>query len=99
MEVESIDRSAETISDSDDNMLERLSVENAQLRYALDSRIVIEQAKGAISARSDVPVDVAFEMLRAVARNKRQNITDVAAQVLANGGRLSGVALKTRAER
>src|SRR3954452_11671725 len=91
MEVQSTPRSAETISDSNDELLETLSLENAQLRHALHSRIVIEQAKGSISARSNVPVDVAFEMLRAVARNRRQKITSVAAEVIANGGRLNAV--------
>ena len=97
MEVQSTPRSAETISDSNDELMERLWLENAQLRHALHSRILIEQAKGSISARSNVPVDVAFEMLRAVARNRQQKLTDVAAEVIANGGRLDTVRVRTAA--
>jgi AmiR/NasT family two-component response regulator len=99
MEVQSTPRSAEPISDSNDELMEELSLENDQLRHALDSRIVIEQAKGSISARSNVPVDVAFEMLRAVARNRQQKITHVAAEVIANGGRLNAGRMGTTPSR
>jgi AmiR/NasT family two-component response regulator len=73
-------------------LLERLAAletENEQLRTALESRITLEQAKGAISVRCDVPVDVAFEMLRGLAQSQGREIHEFAAEVLANGGRLS----------
>ena len=70
--------------------LQTLRVENAQLRTALQSRIVIEQAKGAVSARLDTTPEVAFEMLRRLARGQRRNLTDYAAEVVANRGRLDG---------
>jgi AmiR/NasT family two-component response regulator len=91
MAVESpTSRNTGTTGKVHEDLVARLTLENAQLRRALESRIVIEQAKGAISVRSDVPVDVAFELLRALARNRRQNIRDVAAEVVSNGGRLDG---------
>jgi AmiR/NasT family two-component response regulator len=62
--------------------------ENAQLQTALTSRIVIEQAKGAISARHDTTPDVAFEMLRGLARSQRRSLHEYAAKVVAHGGRL-----------
>jgi AmiR/NasT family two-component response regulator len=60
-----------------------LAEENAQLRFALESRIVIEQAKGVLMERLDLPPDVAFELLRAAARCSRAKIHAVAAEVVA----------------
>jgi len=68
--------------------LRLLQQENEQLRIALNSRIIIEQAKGAISVRCSVTVDQAFELLRGLARSQRREIHEYAAQVVANGGRL-----------
>lgn len=53
-----------------------------QLQHALDSRIVIEQAKGALARDHDLDVSVAFELLRRHARNNNRNIHDVAAEVV-----------------
>ena len=52
-----------------------------QLQAALNSRIVIEQAKGALAERAHVDVDVAFTMLRRFARQSRARLSDVAAAV------------------
>jgi AmiR/NasT family two-component response regulator len=60
-----------------------LAEENAQLRVALESRIVIEQAKGVLMERLDLPADAAFELLRAAARSSRTKIHAVAAEVVA----------------
>jgi AmiR/NasT family two-component response regulator len=68
--------------------LPTLRAENAQLRDALKGRIVIEQAKGAISARQGITPDIAFEMLRGLARSQHRDIEEFAAAVVANGGRL-----------
>lgn len=46
-----------------------------QLQTALNSRIIIEQAKGALGAHLDIPPDVAFERLRAHARSNRRSLT------------------------
>jgi GAF domain-containing protein/ANTAR domain-containing protein len=53
-----------------------------QLQGALNTRIVIEQAKGAISQAHDVSVDVAFEIMRAFARRTQQRLSDVAKLVV-----------------
>jgi GAF domain-containing protein len=55
---------------------------NRQLQLALDSRIVIEQAKGFVRARRDVDVSCAFEGLRRYARNHSTRLVDIASQVL-----------------
>lgn len=47
-------------------------------RHALDSRVVIEQAKGMLAERGGVAMDVAFERLRHFARDRRRRIAEVA---------------------
>jgi len=51
---------------------------NEQLSGALNSRIVIEQAKGIISQATNCDMDEAFGRLRAHARNHNDGLTNVA---------------------
>ena len=53
-------------------------VVNDQLNRALDSRIVIEQAKGVISERAGIELAEAFSRLRRYARDNKLLLTDVA---------------------
>jgi GAF domain-containing protein len=53
-----------------------------QLRTALTSRIVIEQAKGVIAERNHLPMDQAFPALRAHARNHNRRLVHVASEVI-----------------
>jgi hypothetical protein len=64
-------------------LLESLRRENDQLRTALVTRIVIEQAKGVLAERFNVGVDEAFERLRREARNRRMRLHALAAAVVA----------------
>ncbi|WP_069886171.1 GAF and ANTAR domain-containing protein [Streptomyces luteocolor] len=52
-----------------------------QLQAALDSRLVIEQAKGVLTVRLGVGMDEAFQRLRATARSRRQKLTELATQI------------------
>lgn len=55
-----------------------------QLQTALHSRIVIEQAKGVLSARAGIPVGEAFRRMRAHARRTGAPLTMVAEAVVAH---------------
>lgn len=65
-----------------------------QLQQALDSRVVIEQAKGAVSAWLGVSTGEAFELLRAYSRNNGRRLADVADDVIR--GELPAPDLRTR---
>lgn len=53
-----------------------------QLRGALTSRIVIEQAKGILAARYQVDIDEAFARLRRYARSRNRRLGEVAADLV-----------------
>ncbi|MFG2002132.1 GAF domain-containing protein [Spirillospora sp. NPDC048911] len=53
-----------------------------QLQAALNSRILIEQAKGVLAQRLDITVDEAFTALRGHARSTNTKITKIAGAVI-----------------
>lgn len=53
-----------------------------QLENALESRVVIEQAKGILAERLGLPMDTAFELLRYAARGARLKLSDLASQLV-----------------
>ena len=54
-----------------------------QLQKALNSRIILEQAKGVLAERAHVSLDQAFAMLRGYARNHNVRLRDVAELLIA----------------
>jgi ANTAR domain-containing protein/GAF domain-containing protein len=64
-----------------------------QLQTALDSRVVIEQAKGILAERVKVDLDQAFRLLRSHARDTSRPLAAVARQLL--DGELSAETLGT----
>jgi GAF domain-containing protein len=66
----------------------------AQLQTALESRIVIEQAKGVLAEHNRTSVDDAFTVLRGFARRHNRALSRVAADVV--DGSLAPEALSTR---
>ena len=57
-------------------------VVNDQLNYALNSRVVIEQAKGVLSERAKLDMERSFALLRGYARNHNLRLVDVAQSVI-----------------
>src|SRR5579862_5502371 len=55
---------------------------NEQLHHALNSRIVIEQAKGIIAERQHLNMEQAFSTLRSHARNHNRPLVEVAEAVI-----------------
>jgi GAF domain-containing protein len=53
-----------------------------QLRAALTSRVIVEQAKGFLHEMLDVSVEQAFNVLRTYARAQREHLTDVARRLM-----------------
>lgn len=60
-----------------------MHVVRSQLQNALNSRVVLEQAKGVIAQRAGLDMDQAFGVLRDFSRDSNQLLTDVAAAVVA----------------
>ncbi|MFF1871372.1 GAF domain-containing protein [Kitasatospora herbaricolor] len=61
--------------------LDDSEIERGQLHYALTSRIVIEQAKGILAERWDLPLDDAFAAFRAYARAHQLQLAALAAEI------------------
>jgi AmiR/NasT family two-component response regulator len=57
----------------------------AQLEHALESRVVIEQAKGIVAERYGVSVDEAFRLIRMAARTNRVKLHDLAREIRPGG--------------
>jgi hypothetical protein len=53
-----------------------------QLQTALDSRIIIEQAKGVLAAKNNTDIASAFTELRATARREQRPVRSVAADIV-----------------
>ncbi|WP_380174386.1 GAF and ANTAR domain-containing protein [Kineococcus sp. DHX-1] len=70
---------------------------SAQLQRALDSRVLIEQAKGVIATQLGVSITDAFSILRDHARTRGAKLTQVAGAVVA--GELTAQHLHTRPAR
>lgn len=68
-----------------------------QLQGALNSRIIVEQAKGAIAQAHGVSVDVAFASIRAYARRSNRRLSDVAQLVVTDLASLPELAGPPRA--
>jgi AmiR/NasT family two-component response regulator len=66
-----------------------------QLQAALHSRILIEQAKGVLSAQTGTSVDAAFAIMRTHARRTGQPLTVLAGAIVA--GQVAGSALQQAA--
>ncbi len=57
-----------------------------QLQNALNSRVIIEQAKGVLAERRQISVDAAFDLLRDHARSHNLHLSELARQVASGSG-------------
>jgi GAF domain-containing protein len=66
-------------------------VVNEQLSHALNSRIVIEQAKGMVAEREGLNMELAFAVLRNHARNHNLRLVDLARDIIGSGVAVSSL--------
>jgi hypothetical protein len=67
------------VNDPTQFLLER----TIQLQTALDSRVLVEQAKGIVAARESITPDQAFDKIRRQARTQRRRLQELAAEIVA----------------
>jgi hypothetical protein len=73
-----------TIGILHERSLRESDIARSQLQHALDSRVVIEQAKGIVAHTENVDMDAAFTLIRTRARNTGTRLSDLAAHIVAN---------------
>ena len=73
---------AATIGVLQERAIDQGTVLAEQLQHALDTRVLIEQAKGVVAERANVDMSTAFEMLRRHARDNRMRLAYVAERVI-----------------
>jgi GAF domain-containing protein len=71
-----------TIAILQQRSISRTSLLAEQLQTALNSRIVVEQAKGVLAERGNLDMQGAFDRLRGYARGHQEKLSDVAAGVV-----------------
>jgi GAF domain-containing protein len=71
-----------TIGILQERAIHRAEILAEQLQSALNSRVVIEQAKGLLAANGDLSMDEAFLRLRAHARNNNLRLSALAADLI-----------------
>lgn len=73
---------AATIGLLSERAVRRAEAVTEQLQHALNSRVIIEQAKGVLAAQTGTPPDETFLVLRAHARGHGLRLSDVARDVV-----------------
>jgi GAF domain-containing protein len=86
-----------TIGILQERAIRRGEVVNEQLQTALNSRVIIEQAKGVLAQHSGLAMDEAFNQLRGYARARNLRLADVARHITT--GQLNPSALSRRPAR
>lgn len=79
-----------TIGILHERSLRETAVLAEQLQAALNSRIVIEQAKGVVAFTRGVPIDEAFQLIRQYGRSHQLGISQVAARIIDRSLKLDG---------
>lgn len=63
-------------------ILTKSEIVNQQLQTALNTRLIIEQAKGVLAERGEIDMDRAFNLLRMQARRTNRRLADLARDVI-----------------
>ena len=71
-----------TIAILQERAIRRGEILSEQLQTALNSRIILEQAKGALAQHSGLGLDSSFEHLRRYARSRNLRLVDVARAII-----------------
>jgi AmiR/NasT family two-component response regulator len=71
-----------TIGILQERAIRRGEVLTEQLQAALNSRVIIEQAKGVLAQHGSLTMHVAFDRLRHYARSHNLRLTEVARQIV-----------------
>ena len=66
--------------------IELLEAQVHQLEGALETRIVIEQAKGVLAAQSGEPVEATFEVLRKRSQLQNRKLREIAKEIVSAVG-------------
>ena len=74
-----------TIGILSERAIRRGETVNEQLQAALNSRIMIEQAKGVLAQRGELSMDAAFDRLRRYSRHHNRRLSSVAREVVLTG--------------
>jgi GAF domain-containing protein len=67
-----------------ERIIHRSQVHTGQLQSALDSRVAVEQAKGAVAHARGITVDEAFALIRDYARSQHRQLTVLANKIIAD---------------
>ena len=71
-----------TIGILSERAINRGEVLNEQLQAALNSRVIIEQAKGVLAERGNIDMNAAFDRLRGYSRDHNLKLSDVSRQII-----------------
>jgi GAF domain-containing protein len=71
-----------TIAIIQERLIRQAELLSEQLQFALNSRVVIEQAKGAVARSLGVSVENAFDLMRRHARHRRIGLTELALTIV-----------------
>jgi transcriptional regulator with GAF, ATPase, and Fis domain len=71
-----------TISALQHRTTEHAALVQTQLQHALDSRVIVEQAKGFLAHTHQIDLDAAFKLLRSYARSHHLRIADTAHDIV-----------------
>ncbi|WP_135458736.1 GAF and ANTAR domain-containing protein [Mycobacterium sp. DL99] len=79
-------------------IITRAEIINQQLQGALNTRTIIEQAKGVLAERGGMEMDESFNLLRTYARKTNQRLADLARAVVAGADTSEILNIRPRSE-